>query len=531
MKNLQQILIAFSLANLLFIQDWKRLIYPTNELFHNKLSPYPNEFFGLFLSILLTSFIFLFGFWGNKSFFGEKFSVIGKIMFLLIMAVALNGVKQQLNDLFPHFYLAFGLFFLGIILTISLISLLKSQNFLLDSAIWICLIFSPIAILIWGFSIWKIFTENPVAETSITAQIEQIKPKEKDDLKNRVIWIIFDELDYVVPFEKKPVALPEFEKLKQTSFFTTNAIPPAYSTRDATISLITGKKIEKSEVIGRDDLKLKFSNEANSIKFSETQNIFRQIKSMNGETALVGWVNPYCLLLKQDLSVCQWHSFDTVNDYFPMPLSRIMLRNFQNAANSIPLFSRVSDSVEARISANVEDKGYLARHQEMMKATESIITNPNIDLAFIHLPFPHPPNYYNVEKGDFDKFLSKNKSLKHTYLDNLILTDKVLGEIRRTLEESNLWNNSTIIVSSDHQWRINSYLKNLFEIERQLTNEKEDVRVPFFLKLKNQNESFIYEKPFNTAITKDLILAIVKGEISTAEEVKFWLEKNLNNFN
>lgn len=530
MKNLQQILIAFSLANLLFIQDWKRLIYPTNELFHIKLTPYQNEFFGLFLSILLTSFIFLFGFWGTKLFFGEKFSVVGKIIFLLIFSVALNGVRQQLNDLFPNFYLAFGLLFFGIILTISLISLLKSQNFFLEPAIWFCLIFSPIAILIWGFSIWKIFTEKPVSEISITAQIEQIKSKEKANLKNRVIWIIFDELDYVVPFEKKPVALPEFEKLKQTSLFTTNAIPPAYSTRDATISLITGKKVEKSEAIGRDDLKLKFSNEADEVKFSATQNIFRQIKSMNGETALVGWVNPYCRLLKQDLSVCQWHSFDTINDYFPMPLSRIMLRNFQNAANSIPLFSRVSDSVEAKLYGNFEDKGYLARHLEMMKATESILTNPNIDLAFIHLPFPHPPNYYNPDKGDFDQFLSPNKSLKHTYLDNLILTDKVLGEIRSTLEKSKLWNNSTVIVSSDHQWRINSYLQNLWEIERQLTNEKEDVRVPYFLKLKNQNESVVYEKPFNTAITKDLILEIVKGEISTPEEVKVWLDKNLREF-
>jgi arylsulfatase A-like enzyme len=101
----------------------------------------------------------------------------------------------------------------------------------------------------------------------------------------------------------------------------------------------------------------------------------------------------------------------------------------------------------------------------------------------------------------------------------------MLGEIRKTVEDNNLWEDSTIIVSSDHQWRVNIYQNDLSEKERQITGGKEDARVPFFLKLKGQKETAIYDKPFNTVILHDLILAIMKGEVSTVNEVQTWLNR------
>lgn len=517
-----EILIALSLANLLFIKTWRKLIYPAGESYHLKLEPYLMDYVAILLTVILTATVFLFGLWSVRYFWTEKTLIIVKLLFLLVVAVSLNGIRQQLYEIFPNSFNYLNLGFLAVILAIGVFSWLNWQNYFFEAAKLFCLILAPFWLITFTLAIWQFFTLQPIVETSIKTQLSAIQPKEKTAIKNRVIWIIFDELDYSVPFEKGVVSLPEFEKLKQTSFFATNAVPPAYTTRDATASLITGKKVEASEAISRNDLRLKFAD--GEAKFSETPNIFRKVKSLNGETAVVGWVQPYCRVIGADLSACQWHSFDSVNDYQPNTLGKIMLRNVQNLLVSIPFGWRVNSLIDSGLDRILEDKGYRPRHLEMLDATREIVVNPNIDLAFIHLPFPHPPNYYNAQKGDFDQVLSKQTSLKNLYFDNLILTDKVLGEIRKTLEERNLWDDSTVIISSDHQWRVNVYQNQLFDKELKITNGKEDVRVPFFLKLKGKKDSVIYEKPFNTVITSDLILAIMKGEVAKIEDVKKWLE-------
>jgi membrane-anchored protein YejM (alkaline phosphatase superfamily) len=40
-----------------------------------------------------------------------------------------------------------------------------------------------------------------------------------------------------------------------------------------------------------------------------------------------------------------------------------------------------------------------------------------------------------------------------TYLDNLVLADQSLGELRSILQSTPAANNTTLIVSSDHSWR------------------------------------------------------------------------------
>jgi hypothetical protein len=518
-----EILIAFSLSNLLFIRDWKRLLYPTNELYHVKLTPYSAEYLGLILSVLLTAAIFLFGFWGIRHSGNGKLILSAKIIFFLIALVALNGIRHQLNEIFPAAYNYLNFLILTALLAIGFLSFFKSHNYFFDSARWFCLTLSPLLLLTFILGIGGTLTNHPEDETPIENQLSAIPAREKSTVKSRVVWIIFDEFDYAVPFEKRAVSLPEFEKFKQISLFATNAIPPAYTTRDATASLLTGKKIEASEAVSNDDLALKFGEE--KANFSQIPNLFRSVKALQGETAVIGWLHPYCRVFAEDLSVCQWQSVDTYCDFERQPLRKIMFRQFQNIFISMPFGARLNAIIDNNLSESAEDSGYLKRHFEIMNATKSVIGNPKIDLAFIHLPFPHPPYYFNAEKGEFSSPQTKKMSLQNSYFDNLVLTDRMLGEIRKTLEDNNLWEDSTIIVSSDHQWRVNIYQNDLSEKERQITGGKEDARVPFFLKLKGQKETAIYDKPFNTVILHDLILAIMKGEVSTVNEAQTWLNR------
>lgn len=517
---IEEILLALSLANLLFIRSWRKLIYPTSEAYHIKLEPYPTDYLGIILNVLITASIFLICLWGARYFFNGKTPLLAKLFFLLVFGVILNGLRQQLYSGQFNFYLSLAV--MGVLFLVGIFILFKFQTNVFRLARYVVLFLSPFVLITFSQAIWGVLTANPKVETSIETQLATIQPKEKAAIKNRVIWIIFDELDYFVPFEMSPskVTLPEFERLKKTSLFATNATSPAYTTRDAMASLITGKKVKETQTQSKNELLLTFEGAETSTKFSESPNIFGKVKSLNGETALIGWYHAYCRVIGKDLSACQWETFDTINDFSKQPLPRTMLKNFANCLISLPLGFRLFQLIEGTINENIEDTGYVERHHRMLDATTNIIKNPNIDLALIHLPFPHPPNNYDSKTGKF----SSNKS----YLDNLILTDKVLGELRQTLETNSLWGNSTIIASADHQWRIDSYRGWLSQNELDIVSGKENPKIPFFIKLKGQNESSIYEKPFNTVITADLILAIMTGEVSKVEEVKNWLDKNSN---
>ena len=48
----------------------------------------------------------------------------------------------------------------------------------------------------------------------------------------RVVWIVFDELDYRLSFPDRPsnLAMPHFDQLRAESIFAANAIPPANNT-------------------------------------------------------------------------------------------------------------------------------------------------------------------------------------------------------------------------------------------------------------------------------------------------------------
>lgn len=519
MKNklIEEIIIALSLANLLFLKSWRNVIYPSSEAYHVKLEAYPLDYLGVFLSVLITAGLFFGGLQIARYLNKGKTPLIAKLTFLAFLVVILNGIRLQFFESESSLFLKLGFF--AIVSLIGIIVFIKWREQIFSLGKISILILSPFVLFTFSQAISGFLTANPQSPPNIASQLSTIQTKDKPNIKNRVVWIIFDELDYFVPFGANPslIELPNFTKLKNESLFATNAVSPAYATIESIPALLTGKKIEQSKTLGKGELTLKFkANE--TAKFSAMPNIFRQVKEMNGETAVVGWYHSYCRVIGKDLSACQWESFDTINDFEPQPLSRIMLRNFANCLISLPFGYRLFELVSSKINSNTESTGYVKRHHQMIEDSKNVVINSKIDLSLIHLPFPHLPGQFNRQTNEFDT--------ESTYLDNLALSDKVLGELRQSLEKNNLWEDSVIIVSSDHQWRLNRWKLPSSAKDFALTQGIEHPNIPFMLKLKGQKESLIYEKPFNTIITHDLILALMKGEISTTDDIKNWLDQN-----
>ena len=68
----------------------------------------------------------------------------------------------------------------------------------------------------------------------------------------RVVWIIFDELDYRLSFPERPttVNMPEFDRLRAQSLFASDAFSPRNMTQTSVLSLLTGKTVTSLELKG-----------------------------------------------------------------------------------------------------------------------------------------------------------------------------------------------------------------------------------------------------------------------------------------
>jgi hypothetical protein len=53
-----------------------------------------------------------------------------------------------------------------------------------------------------------------------------------------------------------------------------------------------------------------------------------------------------------------------------------------------------------------------------------------------------------------------------------------------------------------------------------------DHRVPFIVKLAGRREPVTYSESFNTVVTHDLILALLRGEVSGSDSVVTWLNNH-----
>ena len=525
-KTSREILISLSLANLLFLASWRELLYPATYDYHIKFGANTQDFLSVILCVVLTAALLFGSFRLVRHFFAERFTPVINLIFVVSILIAINIFRVQFLSNSSSFII--GIIFQLLVIAALAATLTKWRNSLFNFSKTLVLMFAPFVLITFSQAFWGIMNPPSVVtdEIPVSAQIANVKPSPDKKVKNRVVWIIFDELDYRVPFEIKPIELPEFERLKSESLSATNAQSPAWATVDSVASLLTGKKVVKSEPLGKAELILEFSDQKFG-KFSQEGNVLFDVKQLNGNVSVLGWYHPYCRVFGKILSVCKWEGEKFSRN---LSLPETMREKFEELAKQIPSAFRfdalpatnplTNENKHVFREADFEPAAIAAAHRQRLAEVTQIAADPNTDLVFFHLPLPHAPVQYN-------RFTKEFTAERQDYINNLALTDIVLGEIRKSMEEANLWDDSTVIVSSDHQWRVNTWKEQtkaaklaLTDNDLELTQGVEDPRIPFFVKLKNQKESIVYDKRMNTLISRELILAIMKGEISSPADLK-----------
>jgi hypothetical protein len=520
---LRNALTAWSLANLCFLTAWRAVLYPEFNGYHLKFPPRSINLLALMLDVLLLAVLLWAGAALARKYRGRLLQ-FARYCFLFAVFFALSSVGRQLYG--PLTAAAFvrvlgrGGFVIAVLIALSLlvIVLWRWTPQLVSSARIVILVLLPFAFVTLSLTAVTLLKTNsptaPAFNNSANAAIQQPR------IDNRVVWVIFDELDYHATFAARPASLdlPELDRLRRESFFASTAYPPAGATTLSMPALITGRLVSAAHEISPNELSLTFADENKLVPWSRQPNIFSRVQALGGTTAIVGWHHPYCRVIGNSLTQCWWDVTEAEDHHSPrfcQSMGDYALRSLYTA----PLLREVlARQVRRHKRVEVDYVEFLERVRAHAK---EIAAESSLSLTLLHLPIPHPDCAYDRLRKEY------RYDNRCNYFDSLALVDRTLGELRQVLESAGLWDKTTVLVSTDHWWRINIWRNEgrWTPEEAAVSGNQIDNRIPFLLKLKNQREGMIYDRPFNTIVTHDLILALLGGDLTTPREVATWIDQ------
>jgi Sulfatase len=318
--------------------------------------------------------------------------------------------------------------------------------------------------------------------------------------RTRVVWILLDELSYQQVYERRfpGLKLPAFDQLAAQATVFTHVVPAGINTEEVLPSLMTGQPIDDIRSSASGQLFTHAPSESWK-HFDQHQTVFQDAVNAGYNTGITGWYNPYCRILPEVLDSCFW--------VFSQPAKNHMNSRSSARENLIVSFRRFSREADR---LHVED------FRELSQAADAMLHDNSLNFILLHMPVPHPYGIYNRATGSF--------ATKHTsYIDNLALADRYLAHVREVLERSGEWNASAIIVMGDHSWRTQRlWLKSAgWTPEDQLASHggQFDDRPAYIVKLPHQLRSARIDSPFEAVKTRQLLDAIMKNEIASAESL------------
>lgn len=334
----------------------------------------------------------------------------------------------------------------------------------------------------------------------------------------RVLWVIFDELDDQWGFTNRPasVKMPEFDRLALESFSATQARRAARNTGVAIPALLTGKPLSKVAVRPPDDLALTFEAGRQTALFSSVPNIFSEARKLGFNSGIAGWYEPYCRLVANSVTSCVWspgqsNILPDINRYgaWMVYLLRLQLYNLSRLAGLN------STAPTEPYGGRADRMNQIEEYETIASAASRAVADAGLDFVYLHWPVPHRFGIYDRRT---ERIVPSG-----TYFDNLQLADRTLGDLRSAMERVGLWDRTTVVVSADHSARAEIESGPFIE---NLAPPPESPVVPFFVKLAGQRQGMRYDAAFNACLTKDMLLAIMRGEVDTPTSLAAWLERN-----
>lgn len=317
----------------------------------------------------------------------------------------------------------------------------------------------------------------------------------------RIVWIVFDELAYQQTFGKRPadLNLPNFDSFRDTSTLYTDVLPAGTKTAIALPALLLGKQVTHVEYTWSNRLIVKTVDNPAWHRFDGAETILGNAHRDGWRTAVVGWFNPYCSMLKNEVDACYWIGWDGMEG--PMsPYASLATNTF------LPLKVLAEKFVAPGKAQRDADAFLIAWHrasfEDLRARSLATLEHSDADFIFLHLPIPHPPAIYSRRTG---KFVDSSGA---SYLDSLALTDRTLGELMAAMQASPRWPETMVVVNGDHSWRISLWRDRLHQWvpeDQRVSRGIFDSRPFLMVHLPGQSSPATEAAPFPLVQVHDLI--------------------------
>jgi len=327
----------------------------------------------------------------------------------------------------------------------------------------------------------------------------------------RIIWILFDELSYHQAFDHPApnLALPNFELLRSSSVSFSSLVPAGFRTEKVIPSLFMNRTFDEySSTLGGQLSYLDASNK-HWIKYNPASTLFGLAQQKGWNPAIDGWYNPYCQLLAPVLSACYW------SPVVSMPMEQYGASESQSPLSDAAALPHQL-AAELTNHKTTEEEMQIRAYRALMDHAGTLIQNDSLRFIYIHLPVPHPPGIYDRRLHTF--------RTSGTYLDNLVLADDTLGILMRQISASSLAANTTIIVTSDHSWRIMLYrnASTWTQEEEQASGGKFDDRPVLLVHFPGQRSAEEIRSALPEMLEHDMIAAMLNGQMNSQEQLVRW---------
>jgi hypothetical protein len=351
---------------------------------------------------------------------------------------------------------------------------------------------APLAAATLVIALWM-FLE--VAAGPVWRRVDPAPLKGTAPSLRRVVWVVLEELDQRLTFEARPAGLelPELDRLRRESLYADAARPPAGVTDVSMPALITGRPVVAVAPASPNDLELTFAD-GKVASWTAHPNVFSRARVLGYDTALIGWRLPYPRVLGGSLGLADW---------------RPSVAAEQARGDT---FAHTLENQWASLVPPANARRLLAqRSAELRDLALRTATDDRFGLVLLHLPVPGS-GVYDRATGRLTPWIFTGEG--GGYLDNLVLVDRTVAELRRRLERARLGDRTWVVVSATHWWRASK------QYDGQI-----DHRVPFLVRPPDGGRARHLEVAFNTLSAHDLVLAILRGSIQDTGDAAAWLTR------
>jgi membrane-anchored protein YejM (alkaline phosphatase superfamily) len=192
---------------------------------------------------------------------------------------------------------------------------------------------------------------------------------------------------------------------------------------------------------------------------------------------------------------------------WPVPVLNNMRLQLRRQLKVTPILRNLGNN-------SVERRGHALAYTEVHPRALAAAADSSFGFVFLHYPIPHPPGIFDPETNELDP------REPHGYAGNLELVDRALGELRAAMERAGAWDQTALILTSDHPLRLDFWPEEAAVWGRSSGSPN----VPFMVKLPGEKQGLTYASALNNRIVHDLALALLRGEIRTPQELVQWLD-------